>query len=184
MRLRRGRSARTQFVDSHLAKTLAFQLRATRDKLGWNQEKLASESGMTQHAISRLESPGYGKPTLTTLKRLAAAMDVGLVVRFVPFSELIDWVSGTPRTIEGLTAAALAVTSFDREQSECTEGQTELSKSFGGGAADLALQSGERYSRNGSGVVLSAFAGYLPSPTGISVRSNSQSAADAAQEAA
>src|SRR5690349_18360152 len=98
-RLRRGKVARQQFTESHLAKTIAYQIRATRDKLGWSQERLATEVGMNQNAISRLESPQYGKPTLTTLKRMASALDVGLIVRFVPFSELADWVSGTSRTI-------------------------------------------------------------------------------------
>lgn len=114
-RLRRGRIAREKFVESHLAKTLAHQIRATRGILGWSQEKLASEVGMNQNAISRLESPHYGRPTLTTLKRVASAMDIGLVVRFVRFSELVDWVSGTPRTTEGLSTEALAVPSFVAE---------------------------------------------------------------------
>src|SRR5260370_480187 len=91
-RLRRGRQAREQFVASHISKGVAFQIRAIRDRLKWSQERLAHEVGMTQNAISRLESPEYGGPTITTLKRLAAAFDVGLIVRFVPFSELIDWV--------------------------------------------------------------------------------------------
>jgi hypothetical protein len=73
---------------------------------------------MTQNAVSRLESPNYGKPTITTLKRLAAALDVGLIVRFVPFSELIDWVSSTPRIDEGLNDKALSVASFDLEEQQ------------------------------------------------------------------
>jgi transcriptional regulator with XRE-family HTH domain len=115
-RLRRGRKAREQFVESHLSKSIAHQIRATRDRLPWSQAQLAREAGMTQNAISRLESPGYGKPTITTLKRLAAAMDVGLVVHFVPFSQLIDWVSGTPRVDRGLTTESLAVPCFDAEE--------------------------------------------------------------------
>jgi len=71
---------------------------------------------MNQNAISRLESPGYGKPTITTLKRLAAAMDVGLMVHFVPFSQMIDWVSGTPRLDRGLSTASLAVPTFSMEE--------------------------------------------------------------------
>jgi transcriptional regulator with XRE-family HTH domain len=102
-------------VDSHLNKGIAHQIRATRDRLEWSQERLAKEVDMSQNAISRLESPDYGKQTITTLKRLAAAFDVGIVVRFVPFSEMVDWVSGTPRMVEGLTTAALAVPSFERE---------------------------------------------------------------------
>ena len=111
-RLRRSRRAREQFVDSHLGKGISHQLRATRERLGWNQEKLAMEAGMNQNAISRLESASYGKPTITTLKRLASAMDIGIIVRFVPFSQMVDWVNGTPRVDRGLTSESLAVPSF------------------------------------------------------------------------
>lgn len=86
-----------------------------RDRENWSQEELAERVGMNQNAISRLENPFYGKATLTTLKRLAAAFDVGLVVRFVPFGELVDWVSSTPRVNTGLSTEALSVPSFEAE---------------------------------------------------------------------
>ncbi len=117
-RFRRGKSVRERFVESHLGKGIAFQLRATRDRKGWSQDRLAAESGMTQNAISRLESAEYGKPTITTLRRLAAAMDVGLIVRFVPFSELADWISGTPRVNMGLSADTIAIPSFPEEEEQ------------------------------------------------------------------
>lgn len=69
-----------------------------------------------QNAVYRLESPTYGKATLTTLKKIAAAMDVALIVRFVPYSELVDWASGTPRVNAGLDYEAIAVPSFSVEQ--------------------------------------------------------------------
>jgi transcriptional regulator with XRE-family HTH domain len=71
---------------------------------------------MNQNAISRLESVDYGRPTITTLKRLAAALDVSLIVRFAPFSEVVDWVSGTPHVNEGLTSDSLAVPIFGKEE--------------------------------------------------------------------
>jgi hypothetical protein len=71
---------------------------------------------MNQNAISRLERPDYGKATLTTLRRLAAAMDVALIVRFVPFSELVDWISGTPRVNRGLSAGSLGVLDYGKEE--------------------------------------------------------------------
>ena len=126
-RLKRGRTSREQFVASHLSKGIAYQIRATRDRLGWSQERLANEVGMNQNAISRLESSNYGRPTLTSLKRLAAALDVVLIVRLVPFSEMIDWVSGTPRILNGLTNNTLAVPNFEKE--EC-EGVFDLSPSI------------------------------------------------------
>ena len=42
-------------------------------------------------SISRLEDPNYGRYSLKTLKRLARAFDVGLLVRFVSFGELGEW---------------------------------------------------------------------------------------------
>jgi transcriptional regulator with XRE-family HTH domain len=114
-RLRRSKEARRQFTDSHVNKAISHQLRAIRDALGWSQERLAQETGMNQNAISRLESADYGRPTITTLKRLAAALDVSLIVRFAPFSEVLDWVSGTPHVNEGLTSDSLAVPTFAAE---------------------------------------------------------------------
>lgn len=115
-RLRRGREARRRFVESHLAKGVAFQIRAIRDRQKLSQEELGKLIGSTQNGVSRLESPEYGKPTLTTLRKLAAALDVGLVVRFVPFSQLIDWVSGTPQTDWGLSSESLATADFTEEE--------------------------------------------------------------------
>jgi transcriptional regulator with XRE-family HTH domain len=111
-RIERGPEARAKLVDSHVSKTLAFQLRALRDAEEWSQAELAERADMPQTAVSRLESPKYGKATLTTLKRLAAVFDVALVVRFVPFSELIDWISGTPRVEHGLSSASIQPPKF------------------------------------------------------------------------
>jgi len=98
-----------------------------REREKWSQEELAKRVGMNQNAISRLENPFYGKPTITTLKRLATAFDVALIVRFAPFGELVDWVSGTPRTNRGLSSESLGVPSFDMEgETEAVEaGQWE-----------------------------------------------------------
>jgi transcriptional regulator with XRE-family HTH domain len=63
-----------------------------REGRGWSQGKLAEEVGMAQPRISLLEG-GYEKYSLTTLKRIASTFDVAVVVRFVPFSELVDWVA-------------------------------------------------------------------------------------------
>ena len=115
-RLGRGKAARERFVASTLDKNLATQIRAIRDRQGLSQERLAElAGGMNQNAISRLESPTYGKPTITTLKRLAAAFDGGLVVRFVPFSQMADWASGAPRLVPGHSTEAFAVPNFDEE---------------------------------------------------------------------
>ncbi len=115
-RLKRSHDARTRFVDSQINKTLAFQIRSLRGDM--SQEKAMEKLGMNQNAISRLENPYYGKATLTTLKRIAAAYDVGLLVEFVPFSRLVDHVSGTPSTDIGLSPLTMNVPTFDEEMEQ------------------------------------------------------------------
>lgn len=117
-RLRKSPEARARFVESHLNKELAFQLRSLRDNAELSQDELAAKVGMTQNAISRLENPNYGRATLSTLKRLAATYDVGLVIRFVPFSKLINWVSGTPYLEPGLSSESMDVPSFEKEEKQ------------------------------------------------------------------
>lgn len=117
-RLRKGRDARARFVESHLAKGIGFQLRALRDREKLSQQELAQKAGTTQNAISRLESSRYGKPTITTLKKMAEVFDVALVVRFVPYSQLIDWVSGTPHIDRGLSTSSLQVPDFATEEND------------------------------------------------------------------
>jgi transcriptional regulator with XRE-family HTH domain len=98
-----------------------------REARGWSQEDVAKFVGMPQTAISRLESPSYGKATITTLKRMAKVYDVGLAVRFEPFSKLMSWVSGTPYIENGLTSNALAVPSFGEESSELVSATPKIS---------------------------------------------------------
>jgi hypothetical protein len=40
---------------------------------------------------------------------------VGLIVRFVPFSQLINWVSGTPYEERGLSPEGMDIPSFAQE---------------------------------------------------------------------
>ena len=114
-RIKRGPEARASFSSSHVDKGIAYQIRALRDRQELSQEDLAAKVGMNQNAISRLESPERGRPTITTLKRLAEAFDVALVVRFVPFSKLVKWVSGTSFVEDGLSTESLAVPNFEDE---------------------------------------------------------------------
>jgi transcriptional regulator with XRE-family HTH domain len=122
-RLNRGREARAKFVESHLNKSVAFQIRALRDREGWTQVDFAKKLGI-EHAnnvSARLENPEYGKHTLRTLKNIAATCDVGLVVWFVPFSRLVDWATGTPYEDKGLSQAFYAVPPFSNDTGISTE---------------------------------------------------------------
>jgi transcriptional regulator with XRE-family HTH domain len=115
-RLRKGRAARARFVESHLDKKLALQIRSLRGDL--SQEEMEQKTGIKQQAISRLENPYYGKATLSTLKKIASANDVGLLVEFVPYSELINRVSGTPYVELGYGPRTMNVPSFEEEEEQ------------------------------------------------------------------
>lgn len=115
-RISRSKDSRKRLVNSNVDKEIAYQIRVTRDAREWTQSDLAREAGMSQNNISRLESPEYGKHTISSLKRIAEALDVALVVRLVPFGQYISWLSGTPYTDRGLRPEALAVPSFTMER--------------------------------------------------------------------
>ena len=91
---------RAAFVEAEITVGLPLQIRAMRRHRNWSQTQLGERTNQDQGVISRLEKPGYGRLTLTTLRRLAAAFDVGLLVRFVPFSELMDWSLHRPHSAE------------------------------------------------------------------------------------
>lgn len=106
-RLLRSREHRASYVSAHIKNGVAFQIRAMRDSRGWTQSKLGEEAGKPSNVISRLEDPNYGKYTLATLQEIATALDVGLLVKFVPFSRLVreyESVSPEDLTVKEITS--------------------------------------------------------------------------------
>jgi len=55
------------------------------------QRDLARESEMQQSRISMFETPGAANITLDTISKIAAALKTGVIIRFVPFSEMLRW---------------------------------------------------------------------------------------------
>ena len=82
---------REAFVSSRVAQTVAAQIKVMRQKGEMSQKDLAHKLETSQNAIYRLENPKYGRPNISTLKKVASFFGVGLVVRFAAFSELVDW---------------------------------------------------------------------------------------------
>lgn len=78
-------------MSSDISTTLAFQIKALREKVGLTQEELAESVGVKESTIIQLENPNYKCHSLETLKALAAVFDVALVVRFVSFGGLVNW---------------------------------------------------------------------------------------------
>lgn len=86
-----GIEYRHGLIEAQIEIDLPLQIRALRKNRQWTQPELAAATGMKQPRISAMEKPGGANFTLETLKRLAKAFDVALVVHFGPFSELVDW---------------------------------------------------------------------------------------------
>jgi len=57
-----------------------------RKTTGLTQKQLSERAGITQGDISRIEN-GNANPSLNTLKRLAAAMDMSLRIEFTPITK-------------------------------------------------------------------------------------------------
>lgn len=86
-----NREYRHGLVAAQIEIDLPLQLRALRKKRGWTQPEMAERTGMKQSRFPLMERPGSARFNLETLRRLAEAFDVALIVRFAPFSELLDW---------------------------------------------------------------------------------------------
>lgn len=99
---------RDAFVSEHIDTGIPFQIRAIRKQREWTQKELADHAGMLQERISVAENPNYSKFNLKTLKKIASAFDVALIVRFVPINELVDWELK-------LSSEALQAVSFDED---------------------------------------------------------------------
>ncbi|HYG33544.1 MAG TPA: helix-turn-helix domain-containing protein [Clostridia bacterium] len=63
---------------------LARKIYELREQAGLTQEKLAKLVGTTSSVISRLEDSDYQGHSLTMLKRIAAAVNKRVEIRFVP----------------------------------------------------------------------------------------------------
>jgi len=96
------------FVSEQINTGLAFQIQAMREKRGWTQAELGEKTGMAQSRISVMEDANYSRLSLNTLKRLASAFDVALVVRFEPFSGLVEH-------FVHLDSSSLNVASFEND---------------------------------------------------------------------
>jgi transcriptional regulator with XRE-family HTH domain len=91
-RLIRRRSSREAYIAAKLKVLIPSQIRALRLRSKTpRQEDLASAADMKQSRISAMETPGAVNFNLDTLVRVASALKVGLVVKFVSFGEMLKW---------------------------------------------------------------------------------------------
>jgi ribosome-binding protein aMBF1 (putative translation factor) len=80
---------RAAFDETYEATRLAIdvgeKIRAAREAAGFSQRELASRMGTSQAAVARLEAGGVGA-TLTTLQKVAAALDLKVTVELTAAS--------------------------------------------------------------------------------------------------
>lgn len=92
-RLFKDQSYRRTYMDSFLNTTIAAQIKALREARGLSQKDLGARIKTSQPGISALENVNYSRWSLSTLRKLAEAFDVALVVKFVSFGEALDEVT-------------------------------------------------------------------------------------------
>jgi transcriptional regulator with XRE-family HTH domain len=103
-----NKAYREAYVSEHVKTSIPIQIRHLREQRELTQTELAVQAKTTQTVISRLEDPNYGNLTLNSLIKIAAALDIGLLVKFVPFSRLLS-------EFQDLSPKALLVASFKTE---------------------------------------------------------------------
>jgi transcriptional regulator with XRE-family HTH domain len=92
-RLRRrfqDRKYRYAYLNSFLDTSIAAQIRALREARNMSQQDLAAAIGTKQSGVSALENVNYSRWSLSTLRKLAEAFDVALVVKFVSHGEALE----------------------------------------------------------------------------------------------
>lgn len=88
-KLFQDKETRYGYIDGFLDSFLGMQIRVLREQKGWNQSELAEKAGMKQSRIPLLESMSYSSWSLYTLRKLAKAFDLRLVVKFEDFSSFV-----------------------------------------------------------------------------------------------
>lgn len=91
-KLLESNTSRASYIKAKVGVLISSQIRALRLKSAMpRQSDLAKAAALHQSRISMFENPGETNFTLETLARMAATFRTALVVKFVPFSELLRW---------------------------------------------------------------------------------------------
>lgn len=161
----KDKAYREAFVATHIDNGIAFQIRTIRKVNNWTQKDLGDKADMKQERISVLEDPNKINFNVDTLRRIASAFDVGLMIRFVPFSDLVKW-------DKDLSPESLQVTSFTEDTFFKEEENEELSLGSIGTKTVIDMQDFREKHHESSGLnemlADKAQKGYLSRATGPS----------------
>jgi hypothetical protein len=94
-KLLKNQKSRASYIKAKLgvlvpAQIRALRLNSTSPPMPY-QRDLAREAELHQSRISMFETPGVANITLETLAKIAAGLRVGVIVKFVPFHEMLWW---------------------------------------------------------------------------------------------
>lgn len=105
---------RHAYVDSFMNSYIATQIKVLREQQRLTQAQLAEQAGMRQSQISAMEDVNHSSWKVSTLKKLAKALDLVLVVRFESFGSILPEIDKFGRaSLERVAFAADPVFSED-----------------------------------------------------------------------
>jgi transcriptional regulator with XRE-family HTH domain len=85
-----NREARREYAGHLLDAYIALQIKSLRLQRSWSQEEFARRAGMRQSQVSDMEQIDHSSWKVSTLRKLASALDLALVVRFEGFGRFLD----------------------------------------------------------------------------------------------
>lgn len=80
---------RDAYLENSVRSGVAYQIQALRKSSGLSQSEFAAKLGKPQSSVCRLEREAYGRVSVSTLLDIAKALDVGLVVRFTNYVNVL-----------------------------------------------------------------------------------------------
>ena len=131
------KSYRDSYLQTAVPGSIAYQIRALREQAGLTQQQLAERVGTKQSVISRLEDSEYGRASVQTLLRIASALGVALLVRFVAYPEFLLRMSDVSES--GLHVETIKETVDRFSQPSILQGNTPQPSSEFPDAAEEAL---------------------------------------------
>jgi transcriptional regulator with XRE-family HTH domain len=133
-----GRDTRESYIRSKLSVLLPAQIRSLRLRREMKQAELGAEAEMKQGRISSLERIGIASFSIGTLIRLASAFRVGLIVKFVPMSEMLSWENDfAPDDFD--------VTPLEHDEAFLLPENTESKRNMSPGLCDAMLRGQNNY---------------------------------------
>lgn len=91
------KEARTEYADEFLDAAIALQIATLRQERELTQQELGDLAGMKQSRISTMEKVDYSSWSVRTLRRLAKAFDLPLIIRFESWGNFLDGVTRLSR---------------------------------------------------------------------------------------